>query len=71
MDLNLYIEKANVLGIFDIEHLNDFEIKQEVDYASLNPTARSYEYVRREKYMVLGIKRIALPGSLLISTIID
>lgn len=61
MDRNLYIEKANVLGIFDAEYLTDAQLKREVDYASLNPAARNDAEKYREKLMVRGFCRTTLP----------
>lgn len=66
MDRDLYIEKANVLGICDAEYLTDSQLKREVDYASLNPTARHAAEKYREKLMVRGLTRTTLPKPLYI-----
>jgi len=66
MDRDLYIEKANVLGIYDAEFLTNAQLKREVDYASLNVTARQAVDQGREKSLVRGLTRLTLPDPVFI-----
>lgn len=44
MDHHILMMKANQLGLYDIAHLTDEEIEQEVAYASLSKEARNKTY---------------------------
>lgn len=66
MDRQMYEMKADVLGIIDAEYLTDAQLKREVDYASLNPTARNDAEKYREKLMVRGLCRVTLPSPIYI-----